>query len=374
MSLKSLGFLRIERIDPIDRMLTAWNNGARRAQKLRLEAMGRLVEAGRSAVQAGPMAPVHYLGDAPPAILVGLGRFPDLPREKVGRMVNRRDFLRTGLPLAGSPLLFQHPGLAQAMPPGSPLPPTGADGWVSLLNGRDLSGWYTMLQKSGRDVAQDRKMVVIEEDMLHILGNEVTAAPSEAGYIATDQEFENVHIRVEYKWGVKRFPPRTLTKRDNGLLYGLVGADKVWPTMVECQIEEGDVGDYFLVGGIRGVQHQHGAGLFGEGLGPNGWTGSDAGAGPANRPGQAPAEPTGGRKIKDGNFEKLDDWNVVEVIWQGDRSAHIVNGRCVNVVSMLQQPDPQNPGQFIPLTRGKIAIEIEFAEIWYRRIEVRSLA
>jgi hypothetical protein len=41
---------------------------------------------------------------------------------------------------------------------------------------------------------------------------------------------------------------------------------------------------------------------------------------------------------------------------------------------MLQQPDPQNPGKFIPLTRGKIAIEIEFAEIWYRRIEVKALA
>ena len=82
-------------------------------------------------------------------------------------------------------------------------------------------------------------------------------------------------------------------------------------------------------------------------------------------------EPTTGRKVKDGDFEILDGWNVVEVIWQGDRAAHLVNGRIVNVVSNLQQPDPGNPGKFIPLTRGKIAIEIEFAEIWYRRIEVK---
>jgi 3-keto-disaccharide hydrolase len=252
----------------------------------------------------------------------------------------------------------------------SPLPPAGADGWISLFNGYDLSGWYTMLQKSGRGVAEQRKIVAIEDGMLHILGNELTAGPAEAGYIATNQEFENVHIRVEYKWGVNRFPPRTLTKRDNGLLYGLVGTDKVWPTMVECQIEEGDVGDYFLVGGIRGVQDRHDNGLFGEGLTTDGWSGA---ARPSSH-GNASPEPVGGRKIKDGNFEKLNDWNVVEVIWQGDRSAHIVNGRTVNTVSMLQQPDPANPGKFIPLTRGKIAIEIEFAEIWYRRIEVRSLA
>jgi len=70
----------------------------------------------------------------------------------------------------------------------------------------------------------------------------------------------------------------------------------------------------------------------------------------------------------------LGEWNTVEVLPQGDRAAHIVNGRTVNVATSLQQPDPQNPGQFISLTRGKIAIEIEFAEIWFRRIEVKSLA
>ena len=51
----------------------------------------------------------------------------------------------------------------------------------------------------------------------------------------------------------------------------------------------------------------------------------------------------------------------------------MVNGRTVNVATRLQQPDPQNPGQFIPLTRGKIAIEIEYAEIWFRRIEVKAI-
>jgi hypothetical protein len=173
------------------------------------------------------------------------------------------------------------------------LPPARADGWISLLNGRDLTGWYTILQKSGKDVAQARKIVVMEQEMLHILGNEVTSEPGEPGYIATNQEFENVHIRVEYEWGVKRFAPRSETKRDNGILYGLVGEDKVWPRMVECQIEDGDVGDYFLVDGVRGIQARHDNGLFGQGLTPNGW--SDAAT---TRPGEAPPEPTTGRKIK----------------------------------------------------------------------------
>jgi hypothetical protein len=282
--------------------------------------------------------------------------------------LNRRSFLRVGAAAVAVPSLAAQTSLAQAGAP--PLPSPGTDGWISLLNGRDLSGWYSMLASSGRDVAEKRGIVRMEEGMLHINGNELTAEPAEAGYLATAQEFGNVHIRVEFKWGLKRFPPRSLCKRDNGLLYGLVGADKVWPPCVECQIEEGDVGDFFLLGGVRGVQDGHGGGFFGAGLESNGWPAR------AQAPGNARAaasEPTGGRKIKDGNFEILDDWNVVEVIWQGDRAANIVNGRTVNSISMLQQPDPQNPGQFIPLTRGKIAIEIEFAETWFRRIEVKPL-
>jgi hypothetical protein len=288
--------------------------------------------------------------------------------------MKRRDFLRasTSLVLAHAPLPYR--GLGQAASSSLPLPAPGADGWVSLLNGRDLTGWYSMLQKSGKEFAEAHGMVTMEEEMLHILGNEEGLIPAEAGYLATNREFENVHIRVEYKWGMKRHAPRYTPKRDNGLLYALVGEDKVWPTCVECQIEEGDVGDFFMVG-TRGIQAPHGNGLFGEGISRvTGWPKSESPGAPPPGFAQRPAEPSGGRFIKDGNFELLDEWNTVEVLWQGDKATHIVNGRTVNVVTSLQQPDPKNAGQYIPLTRGKIAIEIEFAEIWFRRIEVKSLA
>jgi hypothetical protein len=287
--------------------------------------------------------------------------------------MNRRNFLKTGSALSLGSLVLPHAATTSALAqsPTLPLPPPGADGWISLLNGRDLIGWYSMLEKSGKGVAEAKKMVTMESEMLHIMGNQVTDEHFEAGYLATNQEFENVRIRVEYKWGVSQFYPRSLSKRDNGLLYGLVGEDKVWPRCAECQIEEGDVGDFFLLDGVRAIQVNHSAGLNGQNVSPiTGW--------PKPNP-NAPArpqteEPTSGRKIKDGNFEMLDNWNVVEVIWQGDKALHIVNGRAVNAVTSLQQPDPANPGKFIPLSRGKIAIEIEYAETWFRRIEVKSLA
>ncbi len=280
--------------------------------------------------------------------------------------MHRRDFLKTS---AAAGFVAAIPSQVNAQSAVMPaLPPAGADGWISLLNGRDFTGWYTVLQRSGRGVAEQRHIVAMEDEMLHILGNDVNESDIESGYLATHQEFGNVRIRVEYKWGQKQFGQRSISKRDNGLLYGVVGGDKVFPRCVECQIEEGDVGDFFLVDGIRGIQSRHDNGLFGINV--------------TRQHGFAPAspnaktmteEPSTGRKIKDGNFEMLDGWNTVEVIFQGDRAAHIVNGRCVNVVTNLQQPDPAHPGQYIPLTRGKIAIEIEFAEIWFRRIEVKAL-
>ena len=57
----------------------------------------------------------------------------------------------------------------------------------------------------------------------------------------------------------------------------------------------------------------------------------------------------------------------------GNRATQLVNGRIVNILTNIQQPDTANAGQFLPLTKGKIGIEIEFAEIWYRRIEVKPL-
>lgn len=281
--------------------------------------------------------------------------------------MNRRDFFRFGAPLATPLLLSRRTAAQSAAPapaPAAPAPPPapGGDGWIALFNGRNLDGWYTYLQRSGRGVAEKSGYVTVENGLLHILGMEVSSATIESGFLCTNAEFENVRIRVEYKWGVKRFAPRLEFRRDNGLLYHVVGPDKVFPRCIECQIQERDTGDVFFVDGTRGVQ-----GTL-PGFGGAGYPKLVTGA-PNNTP--SPVVTT--RLLKDGDFEQLDDWNVVEVIAQGDRATQLVNGRIVNTISKLEQPDPQNAGQFIPLTRGRIAIELEYAEIWYRRIDVKPL-
>jgi hypothetical protein len=271
--------------------------------------------------------------------------------------MNRRQFLRTSFPLA-SPLMMARTPQAPPQPATAAAP--GADGWIPLFNGRNLDGWYSFLQRSGRGAAEKSGYVTVENGLLHIMGRDVPSEPVESGYLSTLAEYENVRIRVEYKWGVKRFAPRLENKRDNGLLYYVAGADRVWPTCVECQIQETDTGDVFFLGGTRGIQ-----GML-PGNGAAGFPRLITGA-------TGPMQPTSARLLKDGDFEKLEDWNTVEVVAQGNRASHLVNGRIVNVLRNLEQADPQNAGQFLPIAKGRIAIEIEFAEIWYRRIDIKPL-
>src|SRR5438067_29308 len=101
--------------------------------------------------------------------------------------MNRREFFRLGVPVATSPLLLGRNSAAQGR---AAMPAAGSDGWISLFNGRNLDGWYTFLQTSGKDVAQTRGMVKVEEGLLHVMGNEASGQNAESGYIATNQEYE----------------------------------------------------------------------------------------------------------------------------------------------------------------------------------------
>ena len=137
-------------------------------------------------------------------------------------------------------------GLGGPTPTVRPMP--SEDGWMPLFNGRDLDGWYTWLPSSGRN--NDPKGVFrVHDEMLHILDVAVGEQDQEFGYVATVDEYAAYRLRFQYRWGQKRFPPRAAEKRDSGLLYHVVGADLIWPRSLECQIQEGDTGDLFLLGG-----------------------------------------------------------------------------------------------------------------------------
>ncbi len=200
-----------------------------------------------------------------------------------------------------------------------------ADDPVRLFNGQDLKGWYTYIpHKDGSEPRQDPRQVFrVEDGLIHVSGEEF-------GCLTTEQEFENYRLLVEFKWGEKRYPPRENAKRDSGILLHVVGPDKVWPRSIECQIQEGDCGDFWMVDGteltVRGERHK------------------------------------GGRAIKTQDGEKPKGaWNTIEVLCDGGRITNIVNGVVVN------------EGTDASVTRGKILLQSEGAEVFYRKVELSPL-
>lgn len=238
-------------------------------------------------------------------------------------------------------------------------PAADEEGWTPLFNGKNLDGWYTWLPSTGKN-NDPKRVFKAEAGMLHILDVPVTGQAQEFGYVARSETFKNYHLRFEYKWGSKRFIPRNATKRDSGLLYNVVGPDKVWPRSIEFQIQEGDAGDFWLIGGATATttvtaaatdtpEYQEGGESF------------------TTEPGSFV------RLAKSHTYDTETGWNRVEVIVTENEAIHIVNGQVNNRAKDFMQPDPNDPDKKIPLSEGRILFQAEGAEVFYRNIEIKSL-
>jgi hypothetical protein len=225
-------------------------------------------------------------------------------------------------------------------------------GWEPLFNGQDLDGWYTYLPSEGLN--QDPEGVFkVTDGTLHILGV-ADKGHREFGYLATEKSYQNYHLRLEYRWGRKRFAPRANAKRDSGVIYHFDGRDKVWPRGVEYQIQEGDTGDFWLIDGttlsttVRSARSDE----------------------PRYQQGGTPYTSRQGsfvRIVKDGTHERERGWNTVDIIVRGDTATHMINGRVNNRAYSLHRPGGGS------LTSGKILLQAEGAEIFYRNILIRPL-
>jgi hypothetical protein len=221
----------------------------------------------------------------------------------------------------------------------------------------------------------------VEDGVIHVHKDQAEGTAVPNGYIATEKEYANYHLRMEYKWGTKKFKPRMAARRDAGLLYHVTVPDFVWPRCVECQIQEGDTGDCFTVRGTQVVTSVEIAEIQTPG-------------GLKKLPRYKP-EADGGaeRTLGDGGVTRVvkakthehEGWNTVEIIVRGSQSSeHIVNGHTVfraKALRQLDSPPSNNPPRteankqkWVPLERGRIALQCEYAEVFYRNIEIRELA
>ena len=259
-------------------------------------------------------------------------------------------------------------------------------GWTSLWNGKDLDGWTTWMQKPSptsevpglkRDAdgkytepigsgSDPLKVFTVDAD---IDGRPAIRISGEVfGELRTRRSFKDYHLKLQFKWGEKKWPPRDRpeTRRDSGLLYHVhaePGAEgRTWARSIELQIQEHDVGDLYAVGSAIAVR---------------------AKARPDTKPTLYDYDPAGewtffsqsqgasGRCIKQPDNEKpTGEWNTVELIVFHDDSIHIVNGQ---VVMRLHGPVRIDGDLPTPVTTGPIILQSEGAEVFYRDIQIRPI-
>ncbi|MBR9997861.1 MAG: DUF1080 domain-containing protein [Cyclobacteriaceae bacterium] len=252
----------------------------------------------------------------------------------------------------------------------------------SLFNGENLEGWETYIGVPDPSVElpvmeKDAEgnylnpvglnndpldvFTVVEED-----GEPAIRASGQInGSLATREEFENYHYRMEVKWGALKWPEGSERLRNSGLLYHGTGdygqGLGVWKKSHECQMMETMFGDSYRMGDTycsitasrpgedQRYVYDPAAGLveFGEGK-------------------------KGGKICSKNEMSEkpLGEWNVVEVICLGDTSLHVINGvvNMVNVDSHLEVN-----GNSIPLTKGNIQLQSEGAEVFFRKMEIRNI-
>lgn len=256
------------------------------------------------------------------------------------------------------------------------------EGWTNLLD-HELSQWDNYLSyrhKEGYngDQPKDEQGNLIEpiganEDEYGVFtvieenNEQVLRVSGEIyGCVSTKQEYENYHFRLKVKWGQDIYPPREKLLKDSGILYHSIGPNgaeywRSWMMSQEFQIMQGHLGDYWSqatsVIDIRAYPPEYTMSAVADKSQPFLSIGS--------------GEDLGGYCMRSANFEKPQgEWNTLELICFEGKSLHIVNGE---VVMILQNSRYKKDGQQIPMTKGKIQLQSEAAEVFYKDIQIRGL-
>jgi hypothetical protein len=233
---------------------------------------------------------------------------------------------------------------------------------IQLFNGSNLNGWYTFLQNRGRD-NDPKKVFTVNNGMIRISGEEW-------GCITTNAEYENYRLLVEFRWGQQTFEPRLQNTRDSGILLHSQGedggSDGIWMHSIECQVIEGGTGDFIVVG--DGSDHFQITSPVAPEKQGNSFVFQEDGrletinSGRINWFGRDPEwkDVLGFRGRND--IEKpAGEWNTVECIVENDQISIMLNGVLVNKAINVKP------------SKGRIQIQSEGAEIFFRKIDLEPL-
>jgi hypothetical protein len=261
--------------------------------------------------------------------------------------------------LAASMAIFS---TAVADPQKEPIVPR--DGAIKLFNGENLSGLYTWLKGHGRNDPQG--VYTVHDGVIHVSGEG-------SGYVATERTYANYHLIVEYKWGEKVDGSGYV--RNAGVLLHGTGPDGshrsgVWMASLECQLAQGCEGDLIVIRGRDEDGNVIPIDITCETVvAADGKTRWKKGGTRVRYSGKqfwwSKHEPFFKERLdtrgKDDVASPLGEWTRVDCICDGDRVTVRINGVTVNE-ALDGWP-----------TSGKILLQNEGNEIYYRRFELHPL-
>lgn len=187
------------------------------------------------------------------------------------------------------------------------------------------------------------------------------------GCLASKKEYENYHLQLQFKWGDKKWIPRLNRLKDSGILYhsiGPFGAEywRSWMMSQEFQIMEAHTGDFWSqvtsAIDIRAYAPE-------SGLNPMAHESQDFLS--FGEKGEA-----GNYCLRSNNYEKEPgEWNTLDLICLNGKSLHIVNGEVVMVLKNSRYINEK--GEAVPLTKGKIQLQSEAAELFFKGIKIKPI-
>jgi hypothetical protein len=253
--------------------------------------------------------------------------------------------------------------------------------WVSLFNGKDLAGWQTYDIANGfHNDRQQIYSVAVEdgEPAIRISGQIL-------GGLVTEQSYGNYRLRLQYKWGRLKWPPRETQPFDSGLLYhsssveesplrlGSYEQEGSWPWLQSLEfgfLEGGDGGKGSETGDLYSVQFTI-ADVESQPLPTEQWRYGTLLTRQYIPGGELfTVQGNGGILNGGGNEKPVGEWNDVELVVLGQTALHVVNGK-VNLAASGARREVN--GRVVPLTRGRLQFQSEAAEVFYRRLQLKPI-
>lgn len=206
----------------------------------------------------------------------------------------------------------------------------------------EINTKYTTSEKPN---PENNKLFTVKNNKIEVLYSwKGDKAPF--GIITTIKEYSHYNLELQYKWGKRKFKPRLNAKRDAGILFHVQGKKVVWPSSLECQIQEHDTGDLWVIKGpkVTVIEKDKNEKIL-----------------------DSSGEIDFLQNIKYDDFEK-EGWNTIRLEVRGSASARFyVNGHLINEIKDFVDKNKK------PLSKGAIALQAEGSEITYKNIQLEEL-